>query len=600
MQKPIIRTLQLMLCGLVATAQTKNIPLQDLSYFENNSGKNWQIVGQATSDYTQPNQLTTQPGTGVLANIHPRSGKYGLEYELITNEQHGDLDLSFEFMMTPGSNSGIYLQGRYEIQLNDSWGVSTPKYYDLGGIYQRWIESSQTGYEGYAPRVNAAKAPGLWQKMEISFQAPRFDAQGKKISPAKILLIKVNGLTVHENVTLSGVTRGALSETEVAKGPLRIQGDHGSLALRNFQWTSYDQTAGRLDNLAYRVFYGSYPHDENLDKLKPSETGKTDAISWEVSKQSNDYAFDIQGDYFAPTAGEYTFQIQAGGNATLHIDGKEILDNKWTVGGESRTAKVQLTAGKHTLRIFNNKRDGWLKPALGLWSAGPGFRLTPHHALASVLASKAADPILITANQPTIMRSFMDLPTKERLVHAVSVGHPSGLHYTYDLDKGNVVQVWRGEFLDATPMWNDRGDGSSQPLGALTFLGTGLALHPAEGFARDTTGTRFKPKGYQLDDQDQPTFLYQIFGRNVQDAWRVKDGKMLERSIKADGMGTLQVRLAQAEQIEIIRPGLYFIPSGGYFIEVPTGQTLRIENVGSQKALLAYLNSSSFTYKLLF
>ena len=105
-----------MLCGLVATAQTKNIPLQDLSYFENNSGKNWQIVGQATSDYTQPNQLTTQPGTGVLANIHPRSGKYGLEYELITNEQHGDLDLSFEFMMTPGSNSGIYLQGRYEIQ----------------------------------------------------------------------------------------------------------------------------------------------------------------------------------------------------------------------------------------------------------------------------------------------------------------------------------------------------------------------------------------------------------------------------------------------------------------------------------------------------
>lgn len=589
-----------MFCSLFTLAQTKTIPLQDLSAFESNPGKNWQIVGRVSSDYTQQNQLTTQPGTGVLANIHPRSGKYGLEYELISKEQHGDLDLSFEFMMTAGSNSGIYLQGRYEIQLNDSWGVAVPKYYDLGGIYQRWIESSKSGYEGYAPRVNAAKAPGLWQKMEISFQAPRFDAQGNKVSPAKILLIKVNGLVVHENVTLSGVTRGALSEQEVAKGPLRIQGDHGSLALRNIQWNSYDQTAGRLDNLSYRVFYGSYPHDENLDKVKPSATGKTDAISWEVSKQDNDYAYDLTGDYLAPTTGEYTFQVQAGGNSTLHIDGKEILDNKWTVGGDNRVAKVYLTAGKHSLRIFNNKRDGWLKPALGLWSAGPGFRLTPHHALASVLASKAADPILILANQPTVMRSFMDLPTQKRLVHAVSVGHPSGLHYTYDLDQGNVVQVWRGEFLDATPMWNDRGDGSARPLGALTFLGTGLALHPAENFARDTTGTQYRPKGYVLDDQDQPTFQYQIYGRSVKDAWRVKDGKVLERTLTADGNGTLQVRLAQAEAIEVVRPGLYYLPKEEYYVEVPAGHSLRIENAGNQKALLAYLHSSSFTYKILF
>lgn len=600
MQNFCQKTLLLWLCSWAAFAQTRTIPLQDLSFFDANPGKNWQIVGQATADFTQVNQLTTQPGTGILANIHPRSGKYGMEYELISKEQHGDLDLSFEFMMTPGSNSGIYLQGRYEIQLNDSWGAVTPKYYDLGGIYQRWVESTQSGYEGYAPRVNAAKAPGLWQKMDISFQAPRFDAAGKKISPAKILLIKVNGLTVHENVTLSGVTRGAISETEVAKGPLRIQGDHGALAIRNLQWTGYDQPAGTLGNLSYRVFYGSYPHDEDLNKLKPSASGQVDAITWEVSQQNNDYAFDIQGDYFAPTSGEYTFQIQAGGNATLHIDGKEILDNKWTVGGDTRTAKITLTAGKHKLRIFNNKRDGWLKPALGLWSAGPGFRATPHHALASVMASKAADPILIQATQPTVMRSFMDLPTKERLVHAVSVGHPSGLHYTYDLDKGNVVQVWRGEFLDATPMWNDRGDGSSQPLGSLTFLGTGLALHPAESFARDTTGTRFTPKGYTLDEQDQPTFRYQIYGRSIQDAWRVKEGKMLERTITSEGTGALQIRLAQADRIEVVGPGLYYIPSGEYFIEVAAGQTLRIENVGNQKALLAYLNSSSFTYNLVF
>lgn len=88
-------------------------------------------------------------------------------------------------MMAPGSNSGLYLQGQYEIQLLDSWAKTEVKAGDNGGIYERWDESKpdgQKGYQGYAPRQNASKAPGVWQTLKIQFKAPRFNATGEKKS----------------------------------------------------------------------------------------------------------------------------------------------------------------------------------------------------------------------------------------------------------------------------------------------------------------------------------------------------------------------------------------------------------------------------------
>ena len=97
--------------------------------------------------------------------------------------QHGDVDLELDYMMASKSNSGVYLQGRYEIQLRDSWEIRTPNVHDNGAVYERWDEKrpdGQKGYEGHAARQNASRAPGLWQHMKISFQAPRFNANGQK------------------------------------------------------------------------------------------------------------------------------------------------------------------------------------------------------------------------------------------------------------------------------------------------------------------------------------------------------------------------------------------------------------------------------------
>ncbi len=128
---------------------------------------------------------------------------------LFTADEYSDVSVSFEFMIPKDSNAGIYFMGRYEIQILDSYGKKPVTHRDLGGIYQRWGKhpGGEGGYEGVAPKVNAAKAPGEWQKIDVVFQAPRFDVSGKKTENAKFISVHVNGQLVHENVEVTGPTR---------------------------------------------------------------------------------------------------------------------------------------------------------------------------------------------------------------------------------------------------------------------------------------------------------------------------------------------------------------------------------------------------------
>jgi len=153
---------------------------------------------------------------------------------IISKELHGDIEAEIEFMVPKGSNSGIYFMGRYEIQIFDSFGKEKVKHSDCGGIYQRWGKHKDAGQ---APKVNASTAPGTWQKYEVIFRAPRFDADGKKTENARFVKVLHNGQLIHENAEVTGPTRAAMRENapEEPKGPIRIQGDHGPVAFRTIR-----------------------------------------------------------------------------------------------------------------------------------------------------------------------------------------------------------------------------------------------------------------------------------------------------------------------------------------------------------------------------
>jgi hypothetical protein len=170
-----------------------------------------------------------QPETAIGTTIV--NGPRGKTVNLVTEEKFGDCELYVEFFIPPASNSGVYLQGLYEVQIFDSFGAARPGTSDCGAIYHRWINDKPVG--GSAPRVNASRKPGEWQSFHISFRAPRFDAAGKKTENARFLRVLHNDVLVQENVEVDGGTRAHMNIPEAPQNPLMLQGDHGPVAFRN-------------------------------------------------------------------------------------------------------------------------------------------------------------------------------------------------------------------------------------------------------------------------------------------------------------------------------------------------------------------------------
>lgn len=189
-------------------------------------GNKWMVVSHVSLNESDNKIFSFKDGKGVLVN-----GPEGKTTNLVTDYEFGDCQLTIEFCVPKGSNSGVYLHGLYEIQVFDSYGKENVESSDCGGIYARF-KDGQT-YEGHPPMVNASKAPGEWQKFDVIFRAPRFDANGNKTENAKFIKVEHNGVVVHDNVEITGGTRACMNREESPKGPLMLQGDHGPVAYRN-------------------------------------------------------------------------------------------------------------------------------------------------------------------------------------------------------------------------------------------------------------------------------------------------------------------------------------------------------------------------------
>lgn len=176
-------------------------------------------VGSARPNPDKPKEfLVAEKGCELInARSHGR--------DLYSTYTHGDAVILIEVMVPEASNSGIYVHGEYEIQVLDSFGRDkNPGRGDMGAIY------------GAAPPTKPVyKKPGEWSQYEIHFQAPRFDAKGKKIANARFLKVILNGAVIHKDVEMKGPTPGGVDGKEKPKGPLLFQGDHGPVSYRTIR-----------------------------------------------------------------------------------------------------------------------------------------------------------------------------------------------------------------------------------------------------------------------------------------------------------------------------------------------------------------------------
>ena len=116
--------------------------LNDLSSFRAQSG-NWKTASSVYSAFSRDHsqhKIEYTAGSGILVNDNDKDHNS----PLLSVMEHQDIDIEFEFLVPAGSNSGIYLQGRYEVQIYDSWGKKTADFTDLGGIYRNWESDPKT------------------------------------------------------------------------------------------------------------------------------------------------------------------------------------------------------------------------------------------------------------------------------------------------------------------------------------------------------------------------------------------------------------------------------------------------------------------------
>ncbi len=144
-------------------------------------------------------------------------GSGGIE----TLESFGSVQLHIEWKTSEDishknqsrSNSGVFLQNRYEIQILDSYKSPTYVNGQAGSVYKQYI-----------PMVNASRKPGEWQSYDIIFDAPKFDSDGKKIKSGYFTVFH-NGVLIHNHVEILGTTENVGPPKNIAHsdGPISLQ-----------------------------------------------------------------------------------------------------------------------------------------------------------------------------------------------------------------------------------------------------------------------------------------------------------------------------------------------------------------------------------------
>jgi hypothetical protein len=153
----------------------------------------WKTVGQGANHW--------EAASGVLRNDAAGAG-------LITEGLFTDFKLHVEFRYPPGGNSGIFLRGRHEVQIEDTPG-DEPKIDGLGAVYGHLV-----------PNELASLGPGEWQSYDITLI-------GRRVT------VVLNGRAIIVDQIIPGITGGALDSNEGAPGPIFLQGDHGPAEYRN-------------------------------------------------------------------------------------------------------------------------------------------------------------------------------------------------------------------------------------------------------------------------------------------------------------------------------------------------------------------------------
>lgn len=475
----------------------------------------------------------------------------------------GDAKIKFDFVLGSKSELIFYIQGKYPLILSNI----RPSGAILLGNNQLAL-----------PIQDASRMAGIWQNLEITFSKAPF---GNALLIEKVLL---NDVLVQQGLVLE--------DKNQKEGSLVLENTAGKTAVKGFSYLKFNQEKPlKLSGLTYDLFE-TFDWDKQFAKKteSPKESGNATELTKDFGAGLNRFLLVFKGNIEVEKDGEYALIVDCAGKSALKVDGKELLPMADESYRKARTTYLKLSKGTHSIELSYIKV--WWKAELGLLAAGPEIRPYPLHAETSLPTPQAVGEISINPTSTVeLIRSFVMFEGAKR-THAISVGSPEGVHFSYDLDRAAILYAWHGEFADVTEMFHERGE--PQLLEAkgvkVQFFGkpSVALLSNAEAIFPENIDV-YKElifKSYQLDNLGYPTFNYELNGQKFSQHIFPSKENGLEVSIDAANTTNLYHKIAEATSIETIGKGVYQV--GKYYIRLnatdkpmvrksPKGQELLIK-----------------------
>jgi len=536
------------------TLPKQPMSLEDLAVFDSPDPA-WTIAGAAFASATEDGGIRREEGTGVLTVA-------GAE-QLATGFSHGDLEMDLKFLLPKGGKAQLWLQGRYAIQLHDTWKTDDKH---CGMIL------GPTAVDDHLTPVNASRAPGLWQDLSFYFEAPRFDGNGTLLSKAKIHYLRLNGYTLFEEIELSGPSAGAMHKDEVAEAALVFSNVESEAAFKEINYKAYTLDQLQVSNIQYKIYHGSWDRLPQLDTMTASSSGTKEDFDVEIEGEVDKYAMSFSGQLEVPVAGQYLFETQIDDGGDLLIDGEFIVHNDGEPGMGTERGMVELTKGTHLIEL-TYYQDVWGKRLLVFYE-GPSIK---RHALGAkdrpASSGNQRERLVVNPTEgPELIRSFVNHQGEKRNF-PISVGSPLGVHYTFDLEEGTLLHAWRGAFADVTDMWVGRGHSQLLvPGNASAQTSAGVTVAKMEGAHAawpQGLSAGYSIDGYDIDADGYPIFQYRYDGLQFTDQTLPTSDGNVERTIEVlagQPNASHHVRIAQGK-IDVLESGWYRI-DGEYYIDV--------------------------------
>ena len=451
--------------------------------------------------------------------------------------------------------------------------------------------------------------PGVWQNLELAY------LPGAEDAPALLVATYLNGNLVYY--------QQELGRSSGAAGPLVLELTAGEMSLTNLRNTP---AAGKNSSLTsdgevvlnLPLIHYSYYEVEGRpavftawESTPPSKEGYISRFDLGGIRESGrDYAIRFTSDLYVPKSGEYTFFLRSSTHSALYIDDELVVGLGPDTEGIENEGSIRLDEGNHEVRLDHYQETNWnhllLKYAYEDQDRESFNDMPEGRAIATPRGQNVE--AVETDDRPYLLRSFLNFPIArvydytEKRTHVINVGEKDGPHYSYDLQNGALLQVWRGPFVDVSEMWVDRGEPQ-----VVRALGPAVGFDGRPQWSADLktwpdSSADLRHRRYELDADGRPTFYY-TFGSVGEVADRfVPTASGLNRTLTNATEGeSLYTTLASAATIRETAPGVFETVDPGLNIavqELASGGLRLLQGEGRQRLVAELPPGEHLTYTL--